>query len=579
MWNKIIQDKKITTVLIILNLLLLNWVSYGLYLRFDVSRDGRLRMTESTRKVVKEIPDLLKVEAFISDDLPDQLIQPMKFSRDFLQEYANLNSRKIELRISDPDKNEEARNRANELGVKPATIEMIDRQKGEGGVKRPYLSAVVIYGDEKKVIANIVDTGEMEYQLTSAIHRFIRPNERKVGLLVNSGNFNVSDENNPFGSFGYLNESIEPTYGNLVSVNLKSGDVPADVSVLIIPDLAGIEEMDQYRIDQFIMKGGNVILSASGMQVNFQNSMAFPVRRELADFFKHYGVEIGGNMVMEPRQHLPLVRRVNMFEAMEYPYPAWAVIPSGQMDPSSIITKDIKAIFMPYASSIKIHNPGKPAGAQDGKNQNPPPVYPSYTAQILARSSLESYVQDNMVYIVPEAMSQPKDEKEKRATGSENLAVLLKGKWQSYFAGRDLPKDLPADVKKEFLQASINASSILAVSSSYAFTDFGIQRSQGINLSFIHSSVDVLNGMNELLELRKKNQAAPQMKSMDNAEKNIFTILNIGFPFFIIISIFIWIYLKKRALSGEFSFKIPGNIFSRKNTETEIKEQKGEDHA
>lgn len=535
------NNKKITTFLIILNLILINWIAYAFYLRWDVSRDGRLRMTESTRKIVRSLPEKLKIEAFISSDLPDQLVQPIKFSQDFITEYANLNTKKVELEFLDPDSDEDAKKRADELNVQPATIEMVDRSKGEGGVKRPYLSLVLIYGDQKKNIPNIVNTNEMEYQLTSTIFRFIHPNDRKIGLLTNSGKISLSNKQNPFSSFEFLNESIEPTYGNIVTVNTNSGEIPGDISVLIIPDLNGIHEMDQFKLDQYIMKGGNILLSTSGMQINFQNSMAFPLRDDLFNFFAWYGIDIGKDMVMEPKQFLPLVRRVNLFEAMEYPYPAWVVVPSSQMDQNHLITHDLKALFMPYSSTIKINRSNWP-NVQGNQKE--------YTIKdtVLVRSSIQSWTQKNMVYIVPEILEKNLNSEAKRTSASESLAVLLKGKWKSYFTKNELPKDVPSERKKDFLKESINPASMLAVSSTYAFTDFGIQRSQGINLNFIHSAIDVMNGMEELLELRKKNQSLPQIKSMDNTEKNIFTALNVGFPAFIILSIFIWVYMKKKRL-------------------------------
>lgn len=541
MYKNLLDSKKVTTILIILNLILINWIAYAFYLRWDVSRDGRLRMTQSTRKIVSSLPAKLKMEAYISGDLPDQLVQPIKFSRDFITEYANLNTKKIELEFLDPDNDEDAKKRAEELNVQPATIEMVDRSKGEGGVKRPYLSIVLIYGDQKKNISNIVNTNEMEYQLTSSIFRFIHPNDRKIGLLTTSGKFSLSNRQNPFASFDYLNESLESTYGNIATVNTNSGEIPGDVSVLIIPDLVALDDMSRFKIDQYIMKGGNILLATSGMQVNFQNSMAFPIRDDLLNFFSWYGIEIGKNMIMEPKQYLPLVRRVNVFEAMEYPYPAWIVIPANQLDANHLITQDLKAVFMPYSSTIKVNKTNWIKKKGNDKE---------YTVQdsILARSSMQSFSQPNMVYIVPEVLAKALKSENKRSTASENVAVLLKGKWKSYFSENELPEDLPRERKKDFIKESINVSSILGVSSTYAFTDFGIQRSQGINLNFIHSAIDVMNGMEELLELRKKNQTLPQVKPMESTEKSVFTALNVGFPLFIIISIFFWVYMKKKNL-------------------------------
>ena len=47
--DKFINSKRVRTSLLVLLFLNFNWLSYGFYLRADISREGLLRLTSSTK--------------------------------------------------------------------------------------------------------------------------------------------------------------------------------------------------------------------------------------------------------------------------------------------------------------------------------------------------------------------------------------------------------------------------------------------------------------------------------------------------------------------------------------------------
>ncbi|RME90404.1 MAG: hypothetical protein D6767_06905, partial [Candidatus Hydrogenedentota bacterium] len=139
---KTLNSKSVTTWLILIVFLLLNWVSYGLYIRFDLSRSGRLRLTSATKKILKKLPEPVRIEAYFSEDVPESHIAQVKMLRDFLTEYEASSGGNVILQFLDPDKDEDAQSRANDFGIQPIDLGMIGEKGTE--IKRIYLSVVLL---------------------------------------------------------------------------------------------------------------------------------------------------------------------------------------------------------------------------------------------------------------------------------------------------------------------------------------------------------------------------------------------------------------------------------------------------
>ena len=83
--------------------------------------------------------------------------------------------------------------------------------------------------------------------------------------------------------------------------DLKSGQVPAEADLLLVVDPKGFDEKQRFAVDQFLMRGGSVIVAASPFEVALSGQLgATPRTTGLEDWLKGLGVELKPQLVMDP---------------------------------------------------------------------------------------------------------------------------------------------------------------------------------------------------------------------------------------------------------------------------------------
>lgn len=344
----------VTTVLLIILFFLTNWLSYGFYIRFDLSRTGRFRLSSATKDILRNLPDKVTLEAFFSSEVPNVYIHHAKLSRDFLREYASASRGKVRIAFIDPDSDESSLARARALKIPQARISV--RGKSELEVKRIYLAVSLSYGDKREIIQSVVNTRFLEYELTSKIYRMVYPGERGIGILSGQGNIALKGRS-AIESLEAVSNGLKPFYGEFKEINTSEGDIPSDITTLFVIGPSQLQPIDKFRIDQFIMRGGSVIFSVSGMSADLSSGRVIPTSQSVLDFISTYGFTIGSDMLFEPKNHVPIRNPApgNPHLVQTNPYPVWIVSQEDSLNQDHITTRGVPGLFFPWTSSIKIN--------------------------------------------------------------------------------------------------------------------------------------------------------------------------------------------------------------------------------
>ncbi|HRP69534.1 MAG TPA: Gldg family protein, partial [Turneriella sp.] len=388
------------------------------------------------------------------------------------------------------------------------------------------------YGAKTEALSNLItlyEQQDLENQLTAKLFKMVKPNEKRIGILSGHGQFNMKKERNPT-SLSLFTDKISSFYGDIMEVNTSNADVPVEVSTLIIVPPEALSPIERFRLDQFLMRGGNLIVAASGMDVNFsQQFMAAPGNPDLGDFLKKYGIELNSDMVNEPKPnfYIPFVQPVNAFQMSRQPYPPWVLVPKANMSQQSLVSKGNTAFILPYTSSIKTN----PALLPEGEGQD------KFKVDVLAKSTSDSWSQPNFAFLAPDKMEEMLAAP-KQATGAYNLAVMVHGRFKSQFAdGKDIPKEAP----KTYLKQAEKDSRILIVGTPYAFSNmmYILSEMTGAplveeNLKLFFSAIDVMNGNEDLVSLRKKSSPAIKAKLVTDGTRKFLTLLAFVVPLLVI---------------------------------------------
>ncbi len=72
------------------------------------------------------------------------------------------------------------------------------------------------------------------------------------------------------------------------------------IKTIIVPGTATLNDKKLFEIDQFFMKGGNLVVLADAVAINFQYGVnGMPVESNLFSMLENYGVKVEKNLVLD----------------------------------------------------------------------------------------------------------------------------------------------------------------------------------------------------------------------------------------------------------------------------------------
>ncbi len=213
------------SVLIVGVLILVNIIASQKFKRVDLTEDQIYTISEASKKLVASLPDRLTIKAFISSDLPAQVKGIDRYLRDMLEEYQTYSKGKVVWEALDPSKDEKSKEMAQRLKVPPARLSVYEKTKAS--VTESYLGVAFQYGGKVETIPFVTDIADLEYQISSTIHR-LTTNKKKVGFTSGHG------EPTLYQGMGAAKQALKEF--DVTTVDLTEGKtpIPDDVDILVM---------------------------------------------------------------------------------------------------------------------------------------------------------------------------------------------------------------------------------------------------------------------------------------------------------------------------------------------------------
>lgn len=317
------------------------------------------------------------------------------------------------------------------------------------------------------------DPAEFRLLLDAGLKRFAPGFTKIVALVLPQINPQMAQFNLGGPTFSNLERAIARDYSIRLEDLSDGGVTPeADVVALVAPQK--LDEKSIFAIDQFLMRGGTVILATSpftaeisGGQLRLQDWDS-----GLQPWLAHHGIEIGRTLVLDKQNasfSAPVTRQSGDYEfkdvqMIDYPY-FIDLRPPG-LAPTHVVTGNLPQVTMAWASPI-VANP-------DSDRQ----------ISVLLKSSDASWLNDSMD-IMPEldadglgsfrpSSDETPTQDSKELSASHNLGLIVAGRFDSFFTDRDHPLNAARDDKastppgREFnalLQRSPKSARIILYSS------------------------------------------------------------------------------------------------------------------
>ncbi len=314
--------------------------------RLDLTANNVYTLADGTREILGELDDLVRVTLFASDELPSEIQLQLRDVRDLLADMRGASNGNLEVRIVDPDDDEDAASEASSFGIFPLEFQVL--RDDEFQVRRGYYGIAVTYAEAQEVIPVIERVGDLELRLVSAIAGMTNEEKRTVTFVQGAG------AKSPYTISG-LPESLTDRY-DLQTVDPATDSLaqlsPDSVSVLVVaaPN-ATLDPITVSLVESYADAGGATLLLVEPVQIDPQSPMPIPVTSGLEPLLEARGVSLAGGLVYD----LASSERVSMgtrgiFNLISA-YPLWPIVLPAEDHPT---TRGLSAMSMGWAGALEV---------------------------------------------------------------------------------------------------------------------------------------------------------------------------------------------------------------------------------
>jgi ABC-type uncharacterized transport system involved in gliding motility auxiliary subunit len=340
----------VTGLNIIVALVIINIVAFLLpSLQLDLTGNKLHSLTGVSKKVVKNLDDIINVKVFVTADLPPEIKPIASDLTTILKEFERINPSKLKVTFQDPSKDEKAKSEATKYGIQTLQFSSVKSDKFE--VQNGYFGLVMLYGNKQEILPVVGDVGNLEYFFVSGIKKLTSKEIPSVSVVedtpVNSGS-----------NYQYFRKYLAKSY-NVDEVTLDGDSkLPENNPVLVILgrskkiDDKGIKKLEDWSKSG---KGMIAFLDRVGVGQNMQ-----PVKFELTGLEKLYaekGMKIEDKLIMDDSATVANFNTQSGAFIIKYPY--WPEIRSENINSKIPFLSGINSLTLAWASPIDVSDNAK----------------------------------------------------------------------------------------------------------------------------------------------------------------------------------------------------------------------------
>ena len=487
--------------LLLLGLLLINFLSYQLFERFDLTSDKRYTLSAATEEIIAAADKPVVIDVFLKGDFPPEFLRLQRETRYLLEEFAAI-SNNIKFNFVNPladggDANAIATD-FYEMGMTPARINVVENGRTTEAIVFPW--AIANYGNQTvkvRLLENALGANteervessvqQLEYAFADAIRKLVLPKEKKIAVMRGNGELGdryIADLLRSLQDYYF----IAPFTLDSVAQNpRKTLDQLREYDLIIeAKPTEAYSEEEKLVLDQYLMSGGKQLWLLDRIAMENDSlfnaaSTAFAIPRELnlGDYFFKYGIRINPVLVKD-LYSAPIVLATGSGNQTQFdPFP-WFYLPLAVPSDEHAIVSNVSPVKFEYSSQIDT-------------------LANQVQKTVLLSSSPRTMLEGVPVQISLDQLSNRPDP-ERFTAGPQPLAVLLEGEFTSVYKNRVLPFE-----PEEFLEESVPTKMIVISDGDVIRNQ--VQQGQPLELGFDRytgttygNKEFLLNAVNYLLE-------------------------------------------------------------------------------
>ena len=299
--------------------ILANFVFSFYFKRFDLTSEKRYTLAESTRKLLKDLDDVVYLKVYLQGEFNPDFTRLRNETKEILDEFRAYSDNLIEYEFINPLENpnkeetDKIEKQLYDKGIIPEQV--IDRKKDQKTTESLIWPGAIVTHKGRDIAWQIYkrqgsggisrevsinnSVQELEYGLTNTIRKLQTQRKPEVTFIEGHGELDTLRQYDFMRSLGeYYNVSHITINHNLEALKGSNAIVIAQ------PDSA-FDEKDKFIIDQYIMKGGKVLWMIDPVYINYDTlrlkgfTLGLNNELNLEDMLFRYGVRLNPTLVQD----------------------------------------------------------------------------------------------------------------------------------------------------------------------------------------------------------------------------------------------------------------------------------------
>lgn len=339
-------DLGISLLLIVGILIVVNFFSYQLFYRWDLTENKVFSISEASKKTVGELDDIVNIKAYFSSTLPSQVLSLKQEVNDILAEYEAFSDGRIKIEFIDPTDNAELARELQILGIPQLTFEVYEKDKLQ--LVNGYMGIAVSHGASTEVIPAVKqNTSDLEYQITTAIKKVTVDEIATIGYLSSHGTPVMDAE------LRAAKQELEELY-TVLPIDLPEenpGINPGIDTLIILGPSENFSEDQQKALNDFLVRGGALLVLADGVSIG-EGLLATKNTTGLETLLSGYGITLNQDLVGDTRSGMASFTQGFITFSSNYAF--WPKINSQGFNQDSSAVSNLENVILPWSSSVEI---------------------------------------------------------------------------------------------------------------------------------------------------------------------------------------------------------------------------------
>ena len=495
---------------------------------------------------------MVYVDVYLEGEVPSGFKRLQRSIRETLEEFQTYAGGNVQYNFIDPA-TAVSQNARNEFystlakkGIQPTNI--FDNQDGKRVEKLVFPGAVVSYGGQERGVmllrGNMAATAEqrlnqsvegVEYQLASAIRELTQQGKPQVGWLVGQGEADSIYVRS-------IRQTLQEQY-NIKMMRPEELLGQAPQAVIIANPTTAYTEQQQYLVDQYVVRGGNLMMFVDPVRVNMDSlrqggTVAVPQPMGLEGLLFKWGLRLNPNLVQDLNSGYYPVVVGNMGDQPQVRMMPWPFFPVLNNYAAHPIVRNLDATYARFPSSLDTVK-------AEGISKTPLMLTSQYSR--LFNAPLQISVEDLRRNIRPESYN----------AGPQAIAYLLEGNFTSVYKNRFLPEGVD---KKGFVADGEPSKIVVVADGDFLLNEVNRRTQEALplgaapftqqifaNSEFIENAMAYLTNEDGLILARNKEIAIRPLDPVRlQAEKTWWQTLNLVVPVLLVIALGVGHYIWRK---------------------------------